>query len=457
MHLVAIGGSDAGISAALRARELDSEAEVTVVVADAYPNFSICGIPYYVSGEVPHWRNLAHRTIADLQATGMQLRLDTLARRIEAADHKLLITDAAGSDQLIAYDKLLVGTGAVPVRPPRGAAPSRGGGCGPGAGAEPAGGSGHPRRPGVAAAMDDQVNGEAGRRAGIGGACGVCRYRRAAAERGWLQPAGQRQDGRRPPASDRDGQFRLINEQVRAFQAAGEPVISVDTKKKELVGNYKNGGKEWHPRGEPERVEVHDFKGELGRAVPYGVYDMTANAGWVNVGTDADTGAFAVESIRRWWQKVGKAAYAHATRLLITADAGGSNGSRLRLRKVELARLAHELGLEISVSHFPPGTSKWNRIEHRLFAQISMNWRGRPLTSHEVIVETIAATTTKTGLTVQAALDTGTYEKGIKISDKEMKALEQRSIRRHDFHGEWNYALLPASQPTHPTHPTSGK
>ena len=234
-------------------------------------------------------------------------------------------------------------------------------------------------------------------------------------------------------------------------------MISVDTKKKELVGNYKNGGKEWHPRGEPERVEVHDFKGELGRAVPYGVYDMTANAGWVNVGTDADTGAFAVESIRRWWQKVGKAAYAHATRLLITADAGGSNGSRLRLRKVELARLAHELGLEISVSHFPPGTSKWNRIEHRLFAQISMNWRGRPLTSHEVIVETIAATATKTGLTVQAALDTGTYEKGIKISDKEMKALEQRSIRRHDFHGEWNYALLPASQPTDPTHPTSGK
>ena len=240
---------------------------------------------------------------------------------------------------------------------------------------------------------------------------------------------------------DRDGQFRLINTLVRAFQAAGEPVISVDTKKKELVGNYRNGGKEWHPGGEPERVQVHDFKGELGRAVPYGVYDMTANAGWVNVGTDADTGAFAVESIRRWWENIGKAAYPHATRLLITADAGGSNGSRLRLWKVELARLAQELGLEISVSHFPPGTSKWNRIEHRLFAQISMNWRGRPLTSHEVIVETIAATTTKTGLTVQAALDTGIYQKGIKISDKEMKALEQHSIRRHDFHGEWNLCL----------------
>ena len=266
-----------------------------------------------------------------------------------------------------------------------------------------------------------------------------------------LQGNAKAVEGKQHP--DRDGQFRFINELVRAFQAAGEPVISVDTKKKELVGNYKNGGREWHPRGEPERVEVHDFKGELGRAVPYGVYDMTASAGWVNLGTDADTGAFAVESIRRWWEKTGKASYPDATRLLITADAGGSNGSRLRLWKVELARLAHELGLEISVSHFPPGTSKWNRIEHRLFAQISMNWRGRPLTSHEVIVETIAATTTKTGLTVQAALDTGTYEKGIKISEKEMKALEQRSIRRHDFHGEWNYTLVPAPQPTHPTSP----
>jgi len=264
-----------------------------------------------------------------------------------------------------------------------------------------------------------------------------------------LQGNAKTVEGKQHP--DRDGQFRFINEQVREFQAAGQPVISVDTKKKELVGNYKNGGKEWRPRGEPERVEVHDFKGELGRAVPYGVYDMTANAGWVNVGTDADTGAFAVESIRRWWQQIGQAVYPHATRLLITADAGGSNGSRLRLWKVELARLAEELGLEISVCHFPPGTSKWNRIEHRLFAQISMNWRGRPLTSHEVIVETIAATTTTTGLTVLDAMDAGTYESGIKSSDKQMKALEQRSIRRHAFHGEWNYTLLPARQPTHPT------
>ena len=242
---------------------------------------------------------------------------------------------------------------------------------------------------------------------------------------------------------DRDGQFRHINELVTAFQSAGEPVISVDSKKKELVGNYKNGGKEYRPQGEPEPVDVHDFKGELGRAVPYGVYDMTANVGWVNLGTDADTAAFAVESIRRWWTTIGEAAYPGATKLLITADAGGSNGSRLRLWKVELARLAVELGMQISVSHLPPGTSKWNRIEHRLLSQISMNWRGRPLTSHEVIVETITATTTRTGLTVHAALDTGTYDKGIKISDKQMKTLEQRQIRRDEFHGEWNYTLLP--------------
>ena len=266
-----------------------------------------------------------------------------------------------------------------------------------------------------------------------------------------LQGNAKTVEGKQHP--DRDGQFRHINALVTAFQAAGDPVISVDTKKKELVGNYKNGGKEQRPRGTPERVEVHDFKGELGRAVPYGVYDMTANAGWVNVGTDADTGQFAVESIRRWWEKIGKAAYPGARRLLITADSGGSNGSRLRLWKVELARLATELRLEISVSHLPPGTSKWNRIEHRLFAQISMNWRGRPLTSHEVIIETISATTTKTGLKVCAELDTGTYEKGIKISDKEMKELEQRSIRRDAFHGEWNYTLLAAPRTTRPASP----
>ena len=266
-----------------------------------------------------------------------------------------------------------------------------------------------------------------------------------------LQGNAKTVEGKQHP--DRDGQFRHISALVTAFRAAGDPVISVDTKKKELVGNYKNGGKEQRPKGTPERVDVHDFKGELGRAVPYGVYDMTASAGWVNVGTDADTGQFAVESIRRWWEKIGRAAYPGARRLLITADSGGSNGSRLRLWKAGLARLAAELDLEIRVSHLPPGTSKWNRIEHRLFAQISMNWRGRPLTSHEVIIETISATTTKTGLKVRAELDTGTCEKGIKISDREMRELEQRSIRRDAFHGEWNYALLPALRTTHPASP----
>ena len=235
---------------------------------------------------------------------------------------------------------------------------------------------------------------------------------------------------------DRDGQFRHINELVSAFQGAGEPVISVDSKKKELVGNYKNGGKEYRPKGEPEPVDVHDFKGELGRAVPYGVYDMTANVGWVNVGTDADTGAFAVESIRRWWDKVGRAAYPKASRLLITADGGGSNGYRLRLWKRELVELATQTGLRITVCHFPPGTSKWNKIEHRLFSQISMNWRGQPLTSHEVIVNLIAGTTTRTGLTVTAELDETIYPKGIKITDREMRDLETQRITRHDFHGE---------------------
>jgi hypothetical protein len=266
-----------------------------------------------------------------------------------------------------------------------------------------------------------------------------------------LQGNAKTVEGKQHP--DRDGQFRRINALVAAFQAVGDPVISVDTKKKELVGNYANRGKEQQPKGRPQRVDVHDFKGELGRAVPYGVYDMTANTGWVNVGTDADTGQFAVESIRRWWEKIGKGAYPDARRLLVTADSGGSNGSRLRLWKVELAKLATELDIEISVSHLPPGTSKWNRIEHRLFAQISMNWRGRPLTSHEVIIETISATTTRTGLTVRAELDTGTYPKGITITDKQMNELERHSIRRDTFHGEWNYTLLPAPSTTRPTSP----
>src|SRR6266478_1245669 len=244
---------------------------------------------------------------------------------------------------------------------------------------------------------------------------------------------------------DRDAQFRYINEQVREHLTAKDPVVSVDAKKKELVGEFKNGGRQWRPRGEPARVSTHDFPDrKLGKAIPYGVYDLAANAGWVNVGTDHDTAAFAVESIRRWWNAAGRSGYPAARRLLITADAGGSNGHRTRAWKAELAAFALQAGLAVTVCHFPPGTSKWNRIEHRLFSHITMNWRGRPLTSHEVIVNTIAATTTRTGLTVSAELDTGDYPKGIKISDREIKNLEKQNVlRRHDFHGEWNYCLVP--------------
>ena len=227
--------------------------------------------------------------------------------------------------------------------------------------------------------------------------------------------------------ADRNAQFRYINAQAREHLDAGQPVISVDAKKKENVGNFKNRGREWRPKGSPEPVNVHDFKDkELGKVTPYGVYDVAANAGWVSVGTDHDTAAFAVQTVRTWWQKAGQPAYPGATRLLICADGGGSNGYRTRLWKTELAALAAETGLEITVCHFPPGTSKWNKIEHLLFSHISMNWRGRPLTSHEVIVQTIAATTTRTGLTVSAELDSAAYPKGIKISDP-----DQRVERRH--------------------------
>jgi hypothetical protein len=247
-------------------------------------------------------------------------------------------------------------------------------------------------------------------------------------------------EGQRHP--DRDAQFRYINEQARAHRAVGDPVISVDTKKKEQVGNYANAGREYGPQGRPVRVRDHDFpdRGDPGKAVPYGIYDLAANTGWVNVGTDSDTAAFAVESIRRWWQDQGAATYPAARRLLITADAGGSNGHRTRAWKTGLAELAAQTGLEITCCHFPPGTSKWNAIEHRLFSHISMNWRGRPLTSHEVIVNTIAATTTATGLRVRAELDTGTYPSGVTISDHQMAALP---ITRHLFHGDWNYCLGP--------------
>jgi Rhodopirellula transposase DDE domain len=240
---------------------------------------------------------------------------------------------------------------------------------------------------------------------------------------------------------DRDAQFRYINAQTAARVAAGEPVISVDAKKKELVGEFGNAGRQWRPAGEPARVRDHDFASEgEGKAIPYGVYDLAANAGWVNVGTDHDTAAFAVETIRRWWTARGRLDYPAAGRLLITADAGGANGYRTRAWKAGLAALALETGLEVTVCHFPPGTSKWNKIEHRLFSHITMNWRGRPLTSHEVAVNSIAATTTATGLRVHAELDPGSYPTGQAVSDAEMDALP---LTRHDWHGDWNYTLRP--------------
>jgi DDE family transposase len=240
---------------------------------------------------------------------------------------------------------------------------------------------------------------------------------------------------------DRDAQFAHIAATAEAYLAAGDPVISVDAKKKELVGDFKNGGREWRPQGQPEEVRVHDFViPDLGRATPYGVYDLAANAGWVNVGIDHDTAAFAVESIRRWWTQAGQARYPQAHRLLITADGGGSNGSRVRLWKCALQRLADETGVAITVCHFPPGTSKWNKIEHRLFAFISQNWRGKPLISYAVILSLIAATSTTTGLTVASYLDTNTYPQGVKVSDEEMSTLH---LRREAFHGEWNYTILP--------------
>ena len=246
---------------------------------------------------------------------------------------------------------------------------------------------------------------------------------------------------------DRDAQFSYINDQTADHLAAGDPVISVDTKKKELVGEYKNGGREWRPAGEPDKVKVHDFiDRNLGKANPYGVYDLAADTGWVSVGTDHDTAAFAVETIRRWWNTMGANTYPTASRVLITADGGGSNGSRTRLWKTELATLAAQTGLTLTVCHLPPGTSKWNKIEHRLFSHISMNWRGRPLTSHEVIVQTIAATTTRAGLSVHAELDTSDYPTGLTIPDSTMKALsESGTLTRHEWHPEWNYSLKPAT------------
>ena len=254
-----------------------------------------------------------------------------------------------------------------------------------------------------------------------------------------LQANSKTKEGQQHP--DRNAQFEYINKRVRAQQKRGQPVISVDAKKKELVGDFKNAGREWQKQGEPERVRVHDFiDRELGKVAPYGVYDLGRNDGWVSVGIDHDTAAFAVHSIRGWWGHMGRKAYPDARTIQITADSGGSNSSRSRLWKWELQKLANETGLNLRVCHFPPGTSKWNKIEHRMFSFITQNWRGRPLLSHAVIINLIASTTTETGLKIRCRLDTRSYPKGIKISDEQM---EQINIKRDDFHGDWNYTIRP--------------
>lgn len=243
---------------------------------------------------------------------------------------------------------------------------------------------------------------------------------------------------------DRNAQFEHINKTVRNFQKRGQPVISVDTKKKELVGNFKNGGREWHPQGQPTEVLVHDFiDKKLGKAIPYGVYDLTQNQGWVSVGIDHDTARFAAEAIRRWWRKMGSKRHHHAEELLIVADGGGSNGSRTRLWKVALQELANALGMTIHVCHFPPGTSKWNKIEHRMFCHITQNWRGRPLISHEVIIQLIASTTTAQGLRIKAELDTSAYPTGIKVTKQQLAAVRLKPAK---YHGDWNYQILPTTR-----------
>ena len=255
-----------------------------------------------------------------------------------------------------------------------------------------------------------------------------------------LQANAKVTEGRQHP--DRDSQFRYLNDMAQGFIDDSQPVISVDTKKKELIGDYANGGTEWAPEGDPQRVQVHDFAdralGEFAKAIPYGIYDIANDEGWVSVGDVADTAEFAVESIRRWWNQMGRARFGDADRLLITADAGGSNGYRLRAWKVELARLATDTGLRITVCHYPPGTSKWNRIEHRMFSFITMNWRGRPLTSLRTIIDLISATATSTGLTIQASHDPNWYPKGVKITDAELTAVPTTP---HDWHGDWNYTI----------------
>jgi hypothetical protein len=256
-----------------------------------------------------------------------------------------------------------------------------------------------------------------------------------------LQSNRKTEEGEDHP--DRNAQFEHINRRVRSFQRRAQPVVSMDTKKKEIVGNYKNSGREWEPGGRPRRVKSKDFPDkELGKVAPYGVYDLTANEGWVSVGIDHDTAEFAVESLRRWWHRMGHKAYSEATELLITVDSGGSNGNRNRLWKVRLQNLADETGLRIAVCHFPPGTSKWNKIEHRMFCHITENWRGRPLVNHAVVVSLIGSTRTRTGLKVRAELDTNGYKQGIKVSDKELESVQ---LKRDSFHGDWNYTIEPRS------------
>jgi DDE family transposase len=260
-----------------------------------------------------------------------------------------------------------------------------------------------------------------------------------------LQAMAKTLEGKQHP--DRDAQFRYINEVSGRYIAEGSPVISVDTKKKELVGRYANGGREWRPVGDPEKGNTHDFPDpRVGKAIPYGIYDLGWDLGWVNVGVDHDTAGFAVESIRQWWSAMGSESYADAGRLLICADGGGSNGYRVRLWKVELQGLADQTGLEVTVCHFPPGTSKWNKIEHRLFSHITMNWRGRPLVSHQVVVELIAATRTATGLEVEARLDPRNYPTKVKVTKEQMKRVQ---LHPHEFHGEWNYTVKPVATARH--------
>jgi Rhodopirellula transposase DDE domain len=296
----------------------------------------------------------------------------------------------------------------------------------------------------------ENLSGELARQ---GHACSPQTVWRLLREQGFSTQANAKvAEGRRHP--DRDAQFRYIAAQAREHLAGGRPVISVDAKKKEQVGRYAQAGREWRPKGDPVRVRDHGFEdGQGGHAIPYGVYDVGANTGFVNVGTDHNTAALAVESIRRWWNLTGKGAYPAAGRLLVCCDAGGSNGWRNRAWKAGIAQFAQEAGLQVTVCHFPPGTSKWNKIEHRLFSQITLAWRGRPLTSHDVIINTIAATTTTTGLAVTAVLDTGSYPAGTTISDEQMRDLEDRGLTRHAFHGDWNYTLLPAWRPPGPLLP----